>query len=135
MCNSATPWTVAHQAPLSMDSPGKNTGVGCHALLQGIFLTKGLNPHLLHVLHWQVGSLPLVPSGKPTYQKKNKRNTIQITIINKRRNVFIESTYMKIRTYYKQIMAINWMAQMKWTTLLKTIISNSDSMQKRKDKL
>jgi len=26
----ATPWTVAHQAPLSMDSPGKNTGVGCH---------------------------------------------------------------------------------------------------------
>ena len=34
-----TPWTVAHQAPLSMDSPGKNTGVGCHALLQGILLT------------------------------------------------------------------------------------------------
>ena len=28
--------------------PGKNTGVGCHSLLQGIFLTKGLNPHLLH---------------------------------------------------------------------------------------
>ena len=27
------------------DSPGKNTGVGCHALLQGIFLTQGLNPH------------------------------------------------------------------------------------------
>ena len=26
--------TVAHQAPLSMDSPGKNTGVGCHFLLQ-----------------------------------------------------------------------------------------------------
>ena len=30
------------------DSPGKNTGVGCHSLLQGIFLTQGLNPHLLH---------------------------------------------------------------------------------------
>ena len=29
----ATPWTVAHQAPLSMDFPGKNTGVGCHFLL------------------------------------------------------------------------------------------------------
>ena len=26
------------------DSPGKNNGVGCHALLQGIFLTQGLNP-------------------------------------------------------------------------------------------
>ena len=30
----ATPWTVARQAPLSMDSPGKNTAVGCHFLLQ-----------------------------------------------------------------------------------------------------
>ena len=40
-----TLWTVAHQAPLSMEFPGKNTGVGCHALLQGIFPTQGLNPH------------------------------------------------------------------------------------------
>ena len=30
------------------DSPGKNTEVGCHALLQGIFLTQGLNPGLPH---------------------------------------------------------------------------------------
>ena len=30
------------------DPLGKNTGVGCHALLQGIFPTKGLNSHLLH---------------------------------------------------------------------------------------
>jgi len=30
------------------DSPGKNTGVGCHALLQGIFPTQGSNPGLLH---------------------------------------------------------------------------------------
>ena len=30
-----TSWTVAHQAPLSWDFPGKNTGVGCHCLLQG----------------------------------------------------------------------------------------------------
>ena len=30
------------------DSPGKNTGVGCHALLQGIFPTQGLNPSLPH---------------------------------------------------------------------------------------
>ena len=41
-----TPWTVAHQASLSWDSPGKNTGVGCYALLQGIFLTQGSNLHL-----------------------------------------------------------------------------------------
>ena len=59
-----TPWTVAHQAP-PWDFPGKSTGVGCHFLLQGIFLTQGLNPDLLHLLHWLVGSLPLAPPGKP----------------------------------------------------------------------
>ena len=35
------------------DSPGKSTGVGCHALLQGIFLTQGLSLCLLHLLHCQ----------------------------------------------------------------------------------
>ena len=48
------------------DSPDKNTGVGCHALLQGIFLTQGSNPHLLCLMHWQVGSLSLAPPGKPS---------------------------------------------------------------------
>ena len=47
------------------DFPGKNTGVGCHALLQGIFPTQGLNLHLLCLVHWEVGSLPLAPPGKP----------------------------------------------------------------------
>ena len=46
-------------------SPGKNTGVGCHALLQGIFPTQGSNPHLFCLLHWQAGSSPLAPPGKP----------------------------------------------------------------------
>ena len=45
------PWTVAHQAPLSMDSSGKNTGVGCHALLQEIFPIQRSNLHLLRLLH------------------------------------------------------------------------------------
>ena len=54
------------QAPPCRDFPGKNTGVGCHFLLQGIFLTQELNPHLLYLLHWQVGFLPLMPPGKPT---------------------------------------------------------------------
>ena len=47
------------------DSPGKNTRAGCHAHFQGSFLTQGQNSHLLCLLHWQVGSLPLVPPGKP----------------------------------------------------------------------
>ena len=44
--------------------PSKNTGVGCHFLLQRIFLTRGSNPHLLH---WQVDSLPLSHCD-PIYQ-------------------------------------------------------------------
>ena len=45
----STPWTVAYQASVHpWDFPGKSTGVGCHFLLQGIFLTQGLNSGLLH---------------------------------------------------------------------------------------
>ena len=47
------------------DSPGSNTEVGCHFLLQGLFQTQGLNSHLLSLLHWQVGSLSLAPPAKP----------------------------------------------------------------------
>ena len=43
-----TPRTIVYQAPLSINFPGRNSGVGCHALLQGIFLTQGSGPHLLH---------------------------------------------------------------------------------------
>ena len=58
------PMTVIHQAPLPMEF-SRHAGVGCHFLLQGIFLTQGLNSHLLHFLHWQACSLPLVPPGMP----------------------------------------------------------------------
>ena len=47
------------------DSPGKNTGLGCHVLLQGIFPTQGSNPSLLYLVHWHTGSLSLMPPGKP----------------------------------------------------------------------
>ena len=44
----ATLWITARQFFSPWDSPGKNTGVGCHALLQGTFPTQGLNPGLPH---------------------------------------------------------------------------------------
>ena len=44
----ATPWTVAYQLLRPWNFPGENTGVGCHFLLQGIFLTQGSNLGLLH---------------------------------------------------------------------------------------
>ena len=40
--------------------------VGCHALLQGIFLTQSSNLRL-RLLHWQAVSLPLAPPGKPLF--------------------------------------------------------------------
>ena len=62
----ATPWTVAQSGLLCpWDFPGKNTGVGCHFLLQGIFPTQRSNPHLFCLLRWQENSLPLAPPGKP----------------------------------------------------------------------
>ena len=48
----AIPWTIACQAPLGpWNSPDMNTGGGCHTLLQGTFLTQGLNPGLTHCRH------------------------------------------------------------------------------------
>ena len=60
-----TPWIVANRFFCLRHSSGKNTGVGGHFLLQGIFPTQESNPCLLHLLHRQVGSLPLAPPGKP----------------------------------------------------------------------
>ena len=57
---SAASCTVATRLHCPWDSPGKNTGVGCHVLLQGIFLTQGSDPCLLH---WQADSLPLSHLG------------------------------------------------------------------------
>ena len=64
----ATLWILAPRLLHPWDSPSKNIGVSFHALLQGIFLTQGLNPRLFCLLHWQAGSLPLAPPGKPKLQ-------------------------------------------------------------------
>ena len=54
----ANPRTVAHRLLCPWDFSGKNTGVACHFLFQGIFPTQGLNPCILGLLHWQADSLP-----------------------------------------------------------------------------
>ena len=49
LSDSVTPWTVTPPgSSVHGDSSGKNTGVGGHALLQGIFPTQGSNPDLPH---------------------------------------------------------------------------------------
>ena len=65
MSDSLQPHGLQPARPvLPWDSPGQNTGVGQHALLQGIFLTQGLILNLLRLLHWQTDYLPLVPPLK-----------------------------------------------------------------------
>ena len=70
-----TPWTVAHKAPLYLGFSRQEYGGSYHVLLQGIFLTQGLNVHLLGFLHWQAGSLPLAPPEKPLFALDPTPNT------------------------------------------------------------
>ena len=82
LCLTVIPWTVAHQAPLSIGFLGKNSGGNCHFLLQGIFLTQGLNPDFLP---WQAGSLPSELPGKPIYFI-HSINSVYVQFLRKQRN-------------------------------------------------
>ena len=59
------PQAVPHKAPLSVGFSGHEYWSGLPCPPPGIFPTQGLNRHLSCLLHWQVGSLPPVPPGKP----------------------------------------------------------------------
>ena len=74
------------------DSLGKYTRVRGRFLLQRIFPTQGSNPHLLHLLHWQEGSLPLAPPSKhqrvipesplePLDQKTSKAQNLSLSCL------------------------------------------------------
>ena len=63
-------WPARLLCPLN--SPGKNTGLGCHALLQGIFPTQGLNPRLLCQVLYQLGSSSPHIDAQLKNQKKKK---------------------------------------------------------------
>ena len=56
--------TPKDYSPPVSSVPGKNTGVGCHAVLQGIFRTQESNLRLLCLLPWQASSSPLAPPGE-----------------------------------------------------------------------
>ena len=77
-----TPQTVAHQVPLSMGFSKQKHWGGLLFPPPGIFPIHGSNLHLLCLLHWQMGSLPLVPPGKPIFihiffkKEKNPKGTL-----------------------------------------------------------
>ena len=60
----ATPWTETRQPPLSVGCSRQEHWSGCHALLRGIFPTRGSNLSLPCLLRWQVNSLPLSHRGQ-----------------------------------------------------------------------
>ena len=62
-------WTVAHQAPLSIGFSRQGYWSELSCPPPGIF------PSLLHLLHWQTGSLPLAPPGEPLYRNSNRYQT------------------------------------------------------------
>ena len=74
----------------SCNSPGKNTRVGCHFLLQRLFLTQRSNPHLLH---WQVDSFSLshweAPQQRITWH--------QISVVSRLRNRYVILKYTQIQ--------------------------------------
>ena len=74
MANSLQPQPTRLLCPWNF--PGKNGGMGCHFLLQGVFLTQGLSPILLLLLYCQEDSLPLSHPGSPytSIYTKNKNN-------------------------------------------------------------
>ena len=69
----ATPWTIAYQAPPSMAFSRQNTGMGCHYLHQGIFLTWGWN---LDLLHCGQTFYPLSHHGSPRSNYKAKTSSL-----------------------------------------------------------
>ena len=73
-----------------MEFSSKNTGVGCHTLLQGIFSTQGSNPLLL-LLHWQVDFLPLATHRKPSTVQSAVEDSQEISgmaIVKMRNGIF-----------------------------------------------
>ena len=78
-----TSWTVACWLLCPWNIPYKNTRAGYHFILQRIFLTQGLNPSLLLLLHWQENFLPLCHLGslRGSYSKEKKnKNTQKLAI-------------------------------------------------------
>ena len=73
LCNPGieprSPALQVDSLPSELLGKPKNTRMGCHAVLQGVFLTLGANSHLSYLLHWQAGSLPLSPPQATFFQR------------------------------------------------------------------
>ena len=83
-----TLWTVVPQGPLSTGFSRQEYWVGFHFLPQDFLATQGLTLGLLHLLHWQMGSLPLVPPGKPQEMLATSAYVIFISLLSRKLSSF-----------------------------------------------
>ena len=111
----ATLWTAARQAPLSMDSSGKNIGGGCHVLIQGIFLTQGSNlcllclPALAGVFFttsttWEAPQKTHpFPAGPPQYTNfPHRRFAFKFKVFVSRRPLLKKAAFKKLECHHIQ---------------------------------
>ena len=111
----ATLWTAARQAPLSMDSSGKNIGGGCHVLIQGIFPTQGSNlcllclPALAGVLFttsttWEAPQKTHpFPAGPPQYTYfPHRRFAFKFKVFASRRPLLKKAAFKKLECHHIQ---------------------------------
>ena len=92
------------------DSPGKNTGMSCQALLQGIFPTQGSNPYLLCLMHWQADSVvhqlqlgnPKRPATEvPIIYLPKRKCFLRCNKVSIENKMFISSTFKTRSKFFK----------------------------------
>ena len=80
--NSVTPWTIARQDPLYTGLSRQEHWSWLPCLPPGDLPNPGIEPPgILHLLHWQVGSLPLAPHGKPQIIYKFEQYTSHMNLL------------------------------------------------------
>jgi len=102
-----TPWTVAHQAPLSMEISKQEYWNGMPFPTPGDLLDQGIEQASLHLLHWQVDSLPPHSLGKPQNGstgtiKSPKLENIQATL------TLCPPYFMRFRHLFPHHVNYNW---------------------------
>ena len=90
---SATPWTAACQAPLSMGSPRQEYWSGLLCPPSAGLPNPGIKPTSLSLLHWQGGSLPLEPPGKLRWLLKIRPKKKKVINLEFRRSLNLTPTY------------------------------------------
>ena len=113
------------------DSPGKNTGVGCHVLLQGIFPTHEWNSHLLHLLHWQAGSLKRILKSRditlPTKVRLVKAIVFPVVMYGCESWTIKKTEYWRIDAFelwgWRRPLRVPWTARRSNQSILKEVLN------------